>query len=221
MIGGWAVVWNTVVLVVATAVLSVAASFMISWVVVRTHVRVRGLMDVLAMLPHAIPGLAFAFALVIIAILASRWVPDVPLKGTIAIIVLANLISRVAYGTRISNAALLQVGLDLEEAATVCGAHGLAAIRRILVPLVRPALLYAALWTAMLTFREVSMALLLQEPDNIVLSTRVWIMWRQGQATEASAAAVVMIVVLSVLVLLVQLLAGGRSREQAAPSAVP
>ncbi|NIO11164.1 MAG: hypothetical protein GTO40_25380, partial [Deltaproteobacteria bacterium] len=51
-------------------------------------------MDTIAILPHAIPGLAFAFALFMIALVASRWLPWLPLRGTIAIIVIANVLNR-------------------------------------------------------------------------------------------------------------------------------
>ena len=217
LIGGWQVIWNTTVLVVGVSLLTVLCSFMISWVVVRTQFRIRSTMDALAMLPHAIPGLAFAFALAMIAILASRWTPFLPIKGTIGLIILVNVISRLAYGTRVANAALLQVKPDLEESAWLSGARIATTMRRIIAPLVRPSLVYASLWTAMLTFREVSMALMLVETDNEVLATRVWVMWRQGHVTEASAAAVMMIVVLGFLVLATHSLRAGRLGEQGRP----
>ncbi len=214
MIDVWDVIMNTVILVLSTLVLTVFFSFMISWVVVRTRFRIRFTMDAIALLSHAVPGLGFAFALVMIAILASRWAPFLPLKGTIAIIVLANLINRLAYCTRITNAALLQVARDLEESAVICGAENTRVIWDIIVPLVKPSLLYAGLWTAILTFREVSMALMLLETDNFVLATSIWIIWSSGDAPAASAAAVIMILVLAGLVLLAQVLTGGKSGEQ-------
>jgi iron(III) transport system permease protein len=216
MVGDDQVIWNTISLVAWTSLLTLFFSFAVSWIVVRTRFRLRGTMDVLAMLPHAIPGLAFAFALAMIAIVAARWAPFVPLRDTIGIIVMANLISRLAYGTRITNAALLQVKPDLEECARLCGARSTATMWRIIVPLVKPSLLYAGLWTAMLTFREVSMALMLQEANNAVLATQLWVLWRQGHSASASALAVVMIVVLAGLVLLTQVLAG-RSGEARRP----
>jgi iron(III) transport system permease protein len=212
LMGGPYVISNTVALVVSTAALTVLCSFMISWVVVRTRFRIRKAMDILAMLPHAIPGMAFAFALAMLAIVAWRWLPF-PLKGTVTIIVLANLINRLAYGTRVTNAALLQVARELEESAWLSGAGTATTMARIVAPLVLPSLLYAGLWTAMLTLREVSMALMLQEADNTVVATRIWTLWRVGQVTDASAAAVVMIATLGTLILLAQLLVGSRLAE--------
>ena len=68
----------------------------------------------------------------------------------VTIIVLANLINRLAYSTRVTNAVLLQVAHELEESAWLSGAGTATTMARIVAPLVSPALLYAGLWTAML-----------------------------------------------------------------------
>jgi iron(III) transport system permease protein len=80
---------------------------------------------------------------------------------------------------------------------------------KIIVPLVRPSLEFGALWTALLTFREVSMALMLVGNDSQLVTTRIWILWRQGNLTEASAASVCMIAIMGVLLLLMAALSGG------------
>jgi iron(III) transport system permease protein len=213
LIGGWNVVLNTVNLVISASLLTVFSSFMISWVVVRTRFRLRRTMDFIAMLSHAVPGLAFAFSLSMIAILASRWFPFFPVRGSIAIIVLANVVNRLAYGTRITNAALLQVGRDLEESAWTCGSGTSSVIRRILVPLIRPSLAYAGMWTAMLVFREVTMALILLETSNAVLATSIWTIWSRGETPAAAAAAVIMILILGGLMLMTQSFRGGQPFE--------
>ena len=75
LVGGFEVIRNTSVLVLTTSVLVLGFSFMVSWIVVRTRLPGRRALDTIAMLPHAIPGLGFAFALTIVAILAAKWVP--------------------------------------------------------------------------------------------------------------------------------------------------
>lgn len=198
-LGGISVVRNTMVLMVSVSSLVLFFSFMISWLVVRAKVRLHKLMDVIAMLPHAIPGLAFAFALVMLGIVASLWFPNLPLAGTLGIIVVANVINRLSYGTRITNAALVQVQQELEECAQLCGARNTTIMWRIIVPLVKPSLVYAGLWTAMLTFREVSMALMLNESHNRVLSISIWRLWQTGNLGIAAARAVVMVLSMGIL----------------------
>jgi len=213
-LGGISVVRNTMVLMVSVSLLVLFFSFMISWLVVRAKVRLHKLMDVIAMLPHAIPGLAFAFALVMLGIVASLWFPNLPLAGTLGIIVVANVINRLSYGTRITNAALVQVQQELEECAQLCGARNTTIMWRIIVPLVKPSLVYAGLWTAMLTFREVSMALMLSESHNRVLSISIWGLWQTGNLGIAAAGAVVMVLTMGVLMVFTLRFAGSSAVRQ-------
>lgn len=208
-LGGFPVIRNTVVLSVSVALFVMFFSLMISWSVVRAGVRLYKTMDIIAMLPHAIPGLAFAFALVMLGILATKWLPWLPLAGTLGIIVIANVVNRLSYGTRITNAALVQIQHELEECAQVCGARKLTIMWRVIVPLIKPSLVYGGLWTALLTFREVSMALFLAESDNRVLSVSIWNLWEAGRMGTAAAAAVMMIAVAGALMLVILKLTGG------------
>ena len=204
IIGGVDVIVNTVILITVTPVVVLFFSFFISWVVVRTQAKGRATLDILAMLPHAIPGLGFAFALFMVAILAAKWVPWLPLYQTVGVIVIANTVSRLSYVTRITNAALLQIARELEESAYICGARRLGAMLWVVMPLVKPSLVFGGLWTGLLVFREISMALMLSGPNNIVLSVRIWEEWQRGGINKASALGVVMVVVMGLLVFLIQ-----------------
>jgi iron(III) transport system permease protein len=208
-LGGVGVIWNTVLVVGCVSLLVIFFSFMISWVVVRTRARSRKTIDMLAMLPHAIPSLAFAFALAMIAILASRWLPWLPLSGTLGIIMVAHLINRVPYGTRVMNSALGQVHRELEEIAQVCGTRTPTIMRRVVLPLIRPSVVYLAIWTAMLSFQEVTMALFLSGPHNNVLSVSIWALWEGGSLGTAAAGAVAMVWSMGVLMFGVLKFAGG------------
>jgi iron(III) transport system permease protein len=213
-LGGLAIIRNTVVLAVSVALLVSFFSLMTSWVVVRTRIRLRRTMDLIAMLPHAIPGLAFAFALFMLGILSSKWLPWLPVSGTVGIIVVANVITRLSYGTRVTNSALLQIQADLEECAQVCGATNVTIMRRIIAPLIKPSLVFAGLWTALLTFQEVTMALLLSESQNWVLSVSIWHLWVSGRLGVAAAGAVVMVAIMGALMLLTLRLTSDVVRER-------
>jgi len=212
IIGGSHVIWNTGKLIVVVPLLVLFFSVTISWVVVRTRFRVRHLMDNIAMLPHAIPGLAFAFALFIVALLMERWLPWFYLNGTITIIAIVHLMERITYSTRITNASFIQVQQELEESAHVCGATTPTTIWYILVPLTRPSLVFAGIWTALSTFREVSVALFLSGPRNQVLAVGVWNAWDAGNIGAASAGAVIMVASVGLILLLILPLTGGRLR---------
>jgi len=203
LLGGMPVVLNTVYLVVGVAFLGLATGFFYSWIVVKTKTRGRMFLDTVAMLPHAIPGLAFAFGLAVFGMLASRWL-DWPFYGTIAIIMVANIVNRVSWLTRVTNAALLQVHVELEEAAFICGAPKLTTMWRIMVPLVRPSIIFAGLWSGMLAFREVTMALMLLSPTNQVVATKIWTQWLGGYSGPAASMGVIVILFSGVFLYVLQ-----------------
>jgi iron(III) transport system permease protein len=209
MLGGTSVLRNTALLVLTVATLVTVFSIMISWIVVRTRLPQRKTMDILSMLPHAVPGVAFAFALAMLGILASIWLPWLPLSGTITIIVVADLIQRLPYGTRLANAALVQVHRELEEAATMSGAGSAITVWRILIPLIKPSIVYLAVWTGLLTLQEVSMALFLSGPHNIVLSVAIFQLWTDGNLGPAAAGTVTLMLLMAAVTWVILKVTGG------------
>ncbi|HEY7060624.1 MAG TPA: iron ABC transporter permease [Chloroflexota bacterium] len=188
---------NTIILVLAAPTLTVAVSLAVSWIVVRTRSAVRGPVDMLAFLPHAIPSIVFAVALAWLALSYRTWLP---LYGTLLLIILAHTITSLAYGTRTMNSALIQVHSELEEAGKLSGANTPQVFRRILLPLVAGAVFNAWLWLALLSYREVTMALVLYSPASEVLPTLIWKLWASSSVPQVSALGVILIVLVTSIV---------------------
>jgi iron(III) transport system permease protein len=198
---------NTGILIVFVPTLAVLVSILVSWVVVRTQFRFRGFLDTVAFLPHATPHILLAVALAYLALLH----PNIlPIYNTMWIIILAQVISYIAYGTRTMNSAMIQVHRELEEVGKVSGASTLTILRAIIVPLVGPAVLNAWLWIMLLSYREVTMALTLQGPGNMVVSTLVWQLWINGWLPQVCALGVVIILSMAALVIVFRILFGSR-----------
>ena len=183
---------NTMILVVLVPTLSMGLSIFVSWVVVRQRFRLGGLLDAFAFLPLAVPQILFAVALAYLALLFR----DVlPIYGTVFIIVLAHAIVYLAYGSRTMNGVMIQIHHELEESGRVCGSSKLRVLWRIVIPLMAGAVFNAWLWISLLSYREVTMALVLRGPDNTVLATLIWQLWTSGLAPEVGALGVVLIAV--------------------------
>jgi ABC-type Fe3+ transport system permease subunit len=90
---------------------------------------------------------------------------------------------------------------------------------RILLPLIKPSLVYLALWTALLSLQEVTMALFLSGPNNRVLSVSVWDLWQAGQQGPAAAGSVVMALVLGLLMFGILRMTGDIVSARTAPLA--
>jgi iron(III) transport system permease protein len=188
---------NTLLLMVSAPTLTVLLSLAVSWIVVRSRSRLRGPLDMLAFLPHAVPAIVFAVALAWLALTYRTWLP---LYGSLVLIILAHTISSLAYGTRTMNSTMIQVHSELEEAGLLSGASPLQVFGRILLPLVSGAVFNAWLWLALLSYREVTMALVLYSPTAEVLPTLVWKLWASSAVTQVSALGVLLIVVVTALV---------------------
>jgi iron(III) transport system permease protein len=192
---------NTLLLIVAAPTLTMALSLAVSWIVVRSRSSMRGPLDTLAFLPHAIPAIVFAVALAWLALAYRTWLP---IYGSIVIIILAHTISHLAYGTRTMNSTMIQVHSELEEAGKLSGANPLQVFFKILLPLVAGAVFNAWLWLALLSYREVTMALVLYSPSTEVLATLVWKLWGSSWVPQVSALGVLLIVIVTAVVLVLR-----------------
>lgn len=191
---------HTVILMLLTSTVTVLVSLVFSWVVLRSNLPGRSLFDFVAFLPHAVPNIIFAIGFILLALFVLQRV--VPLYGTVWLLFLLYVIVRLSYGTRVMNSALIQIHKELEEAAYVSGAGTWEVLRRILVPILAPPILYSWLWIALFTYRELTLAVLLSTPDNITLPVVVWSIWLNGGFSQASALTLYMMLVLVPIVVL-------------------
>jgi iron(III) transport system permease protein len=179
--------WNTVLLMISVATLVLLLSLAISWIVVRSRARGRFLLDTVAFLPHAVPGIIFALSASYIALFLLR--DFVPIYGTIFLLMAVYVLERTSFGTRMLNNALAQIHPELEEAGQVMGISLLRRIRTIVAPILLPALVNGWLWIALLTYRELTIASLLVTPANVTLPMVIWGFWQTGSFARAAAAA--------------------------------
>lgn len=188
---------NTIILMFAVPTATMILSVLVSWVVIRTQVSFRGLLDTLAFVPHAVPGILMAVGL---AYLGLAYRDVFPLYGTVLIIVVAHTINWVAYGTRTTNSVMIQVHRELEEAGRVSGASAPKVLWKIVLPLIAAGVLNSWVWIGMLSYREVTMALTLYTRHNVVISTVVWQFWGSGWIPQVSALGVILILFATIVV---------------------
>ena len=191
---------NTAILVVLAPTIVLALSLAFSWVVLRSRIRRRAIFDFFAFLPHAVPNIIFAIGLLLVSLFVFR--NYLPIYGTIWLILLGFVIVRLSYGTRMMNGALIQVHRELEEASYISGSRTWGVFRHVLVPLLTPAMMYAWLWIALLSYRELTMATVLGGPDSHTLSVVVFGLWAVGGMGESSALTVIVVLCLAPLLAL-------------------
>lgn len=177
---------NTLLLVLLVPTISLFFGFPISWVVTRSRLKSRFIMDVGAFLPHVIPSVILAVGAAFAALFLLR--DFIPIYGTIYILLVLYVLVRISIVTRMFNSALIRLHRELEEAAEVCGMSLWRRMRKILFPLVFPAMANAWLWVGLLTYRELSIAAFLVTRFNVTLPVAIWGLW-EVEANKAAAAA--------------------------------
>jgi iron(III) transport system permease protein len=208
--------WNTFVMTVSVATAVVIVSFLISLVVVRSKFWARKLLDQLAFLPHAVPGMVLALALLWVFLQIDKW--GVGLFGSVTSLIIAFTIGYISYGTRVMNAAVLQIHKDLEEAAKVSGAPQWRVFRRVFFPLLQPAFVGVWIWTVLHVVRSAGKPLILTSGgDSEVLAVVIWNMWDQGYIEAVGAIGTLLMLALLLVSLAVRWFAfGGGAHIQAA-----
>ena len=192
---------NTAIMVVVTATMTVALSFFVSLVIVRSKFWGRRLLDQLAFMPHAIPGivLGIAFFWVFLKI------DYLPLYGTIWAMSIGFTVSFLSYGTRSMNASLLQIHKELEEAAYVSGARPWRTMWRVFLPLMMPTFVGIWIWVILHAVRVAGLPLMLYEgPQNQVLSILIWNMWDEGYVPAVAAIGTLLMLTLLLMTLAVR-----------------
>ncbi|MGE5307369.1 MAG: ABC transporter permease [Alphaproteobacteria bacterium] len=189
---------NTLILIAAAPLLTVALSIPVSWIVVRSRFAYRGTLDTLVFLSHSVPNIVLGVTLLYLFLIARN---AVAIYGTLFALIIANIINSLAYATRTINSSMIQIHRELEEAARVSGVSGFITVVKVTVPLIAGAVVNSWIWVVLLTYREVTMALVLGSPDNRVVSTVIWSLWSEGRVPQVSALGVVMMGTFFVLVL--------------------
>jgi iron(III) transport system permease protein len=186
---------NSVFLGIGTATLVMAAMAVAAWIVVRSRVPGRQLIDQLSFVPLVIPGLVLGLALSFVYLRS-----PIPIYGTIFILLIAYCTRYMPYGMRYAITSMHQISHELEESAHVSGASWWQTFRRVLLPLLSPGLLAGWIYILVVSFRELSSSILLYSPGNEVLSILIFEQYENGQFTVLSALGVVMVLTLVVLV---------------------
>jgi len=197
-------VWNSLLLSIGCATVIMLVTSVICWMVVKTKIPGRWLLDNLASLPIVFPGLVLGLAIMVFYLNVGA-----AIYGTLWILLIAYVTRFMPYGIRYNTASMVQIHRELEESAAMSGASWGSTFVRVVLPLLKPGLVAGWIYIAIVSLRELSSSILLYSPGSEVVSILIWELWENGQYVELSALGVMLIVMLFVLVQIAQF-AGSR-----------
>ena len=186
---------NTAILGLGAATTVVVLAAVASWVVVRTRLPGRWLVDNLAFAPLVVPGLVLGVALLFVYLRV-----PLPIYGTLWILYLAYLTRYMPYGMRYASTSMYQIGRELEECALTSGAGWFQSFRRIMLPLLAPGLIAGWVYIMIVSVRELSSTIVIYSPGKEVLSILIWEQYQNGELPQLAALGIMMVGALVVLV---------------------
>lgn len=160
---------NSAIYASAATVIGLFAGLGVAIIAVRSRLVDRGVIETLAMLPLAVPGLILAFGFLAISVsLRQKFGEKLPIwlnvqEVPVFFLVAAYAARRLPYVVRTAIAGLQQTPVDLELAAANLGASRRTVLRRITIPLILANLIAAALLVFTFSLLDVSDSLILAQ----------------------------------------------------------
>jgi iron(III) transport system permease protein len=199
-------IWNTLAVGLGSGAMGVFFYAFIAYMIVKTRHHGRWLLDFLSWLPWSIPGILLGMALLWTFLQTKIFLP---IYGTVYLLMIAMVIKSMPFGTQMIKSVLLQLGNDLEEASKVCGGTWFDTFRRVIMPLIMPALVTVGLVGFISAARDISTVVLLGSGKSRTLSL-LMLDFAAGAEFEKATVVAVMVVGLVVIAALIARALGGQ-----------
>ena len=202
-------VLNTLRWSLLAVIIILAVGVPLGWVLARTTLPGRGLMDAIVTLVLALPGTAigiayiraFHFPLPVIGVVLSRlWI----------IMPLVLVVRRMPYTVRATFASLLTVHRSMEESAASVGASGLRVFADITLPVIWRGVLAGALFSLMFALQEAAATILLVLPGWETMTVGIFTYYTSGTFGQAAALGFVLILICAATLFIIYRLTGAR-----------
>jgi iron(III) transport system permease protein len=200
---GMDALYTTLILAGASSPLTAVVGILLAYLVVRHQFPGRGVLEFTSMLSFAVPGTVIGIGY----IMAFNESPFL-LTGTASILVISFVFRNMPVGIRSGIAALAQIDKALEEASVTLRASFATTLRRIVLPLIKPAIVSALVFSFVRAVTAISAVVFLVSA-KWQLSTKVILdQAENGRYGLATAYSTVLIVIMAVAIILMYLLVG-------------
>jgi iron(III) transport system permease protein len=195
-----------------SAVLDLGLGVIIAWLLTRRRIPLAGLLDALAMLPLALPGLVLAFGYVAgFDNFKNKWLNEYlnPRNNPTLLLIISYSVRRLPYIVRSAYAGFQQTSVTLEEASANLGASPFRTLRKITLPLVMANLIAGTILTFSFAMLEVSDGLILAMTERFYPLTKM-IYTVMGRIDPNSPGVACALGVVGMMILTASLLVAGR-----------
>ena len=212
----WNSFFTTLKLAAISAPMTATAGLLIAWLLARVEFKGQSAFEFAALLAFAIPGTVLG-----ISYIMAFNVPPFELTGTALIIVLCFMFRNLPVGVRAGTAAFKQLDKSLDEASMMLRAGSVQTLRYVVLPLLKPALVAALVYSFVRAITTVSAVIFLVTAENELATTYIIGRVGNGDYGVALAYCTVLIVLMSIVTALIQYVVGDRQlgrRKTTAPA---
>jgi len=201
----WDSLWTTVWIAAIAAPITAAAGLLTAYLLTRQDFAGKRAFEFGTLLSFAIPGTVVGVSY----ILAFNVAPF-ELTGTGVILVICFVFRNMPVGVRAGIASLSQIDKSLDEASLTLGARSATTLRRIVLPLLRPAIIAALVYSFVRAMTAVSAVIFLVTAQYNMATAYIVGRVEAGEFGLAIAYSCVLIAIMMAAVALIQLAVGER-----------
>jgi iron(III) transport system permease protein len=201
----WNSFWTTMEIALIAAPLTAAVGLLTAWLIVRQRFPGRGVFEFALMMSFAIPGTVIG-----ISYIMAFNLPPVQMTGTALILIFCFVFRNMPVGVRGGIAAMSQLDGSLDEASLTLGASSPRTLRKVILPLLRPAILAALVYSFVRAITSISAVIFLVSAKYNMATAYIVGLVENGEYGIAIAYSSVLIVVMIAVIGTFQLLVGDR-----------
>ncbi len=190
----WTNLWNTIKLVVCTSVIATFCGQLAGYITSRGRGKWSGkLVEQLVFIPYLIPSIAFG-AIYLSMFSQPHWI--IPsLYGTFALMVLVSVVKHLPFASRAGSSNMMQIGMELEEAATIEGAGFGRRMGRIVLPLSKRGFISGFMLIFISIMKELDLIILIVTPKLATLPYMAFSYSNGNQEPYSNVVAVIMFLI--------------------------
>jgi iron(III) transport system permease protein len=192
-VGGYAPLLNSVHVAALTALLGTVLTFGGAYVVEKCRTAGRGVLYLLSVLPVSIPGMVLGLAY-IFAFNAPGSALNV-LYGTLAILIISNVIHYFTVGFLTASTALRQMDAEFESVSASLGVPFYRTFWRVTVPMALPSIVAISMYFFLNAMVTLSAVVFLVAPGTELAAVAVLLMDDAGDTAQAAAMSVLIIAI--------------------------
>jgi iron(III) transport system permease protein len=201
----WSSFWTTLQIALISAPLTAAIGLLTAYLLVRQDFAGKRTFEFGTMLSFAIPGTIIGVSYVI-----AFNVPPIELTGTGTILVLSFIFRNMPVGVRAGVASMSQIDRSLDESSLTLGASSWHTFRKVILPLLRPAILAALVYSFVRAMTAISAIIFLVSARYDMSTSYIVGRVENNEYGIAIAYSTVLIVVMLAVIGLMQLIVGRR-----------